>query len=400
MIAMKTRFACAIVLSLLVAACKSPPTPTKTTAAEPSASSSPASSAAEASAARPAHSGPKKDHPEASASVAIAGTDGVAEGVTEPKESPKSVGLPAVDFGPAGPIAIKGYPQPLATGMRDFATLIGWTKDGEDVLACGMMTPIGPAKGAELADSCYSKKRGAETTAHSGLDDGPNGPRVSAALAADIARLKSAVRSDLRRNDAKGELTPPPVTASWSFAKDLVIEVDRMETKAGGSVLRVGGAVRGQDAVHPITLSVKTKIPEVTFDGTWNAIVASPDGTELAFIGHFFCMEWCNDVVITRMTTGKLASHVYNDTGFRLHQKKDYAASRDLFLKATWADPKAPLPPYNLACAYALLGDEANAERALKLAIGVGGDKVKARAKKDADFAKVVGAKWFQTLTS
>jgi hypothetical protein len=41
----------------------------------------------------------------------------------------------------------------------------------------------------------------------------------------------------------------------------------------------------------------------------------------------------------------------------------------------------------------------ANAERALKLAIAVGGDKVKARAEKDADFTKVRGAKWFQTLT-
>jgi Flp pilus assembly protein TadD len=99
------------------------------------------------------------------------------------------------------------------------------------------------------------------------------------------------------------------------------------------------------------------------------------------------------------MTTGALASHIYNDTGFRLHQKKDYAGSRDLFLKAAWADPRAPLPPYNLACAYALLGDEANAEKALDLAIAVGGDKVKARAKKDSDFAKVTGAKWFQALT-
>ena len=100
------------------------------------------------------------------------------------------------------------------------------------------------------------------------------------------------------------------------------------------------------------------------------------------------------------MTFQKLAGHVFNDTGFRLHQKKDYAGSRDLFLKAAWADPRAPLPPYNLACAYALLGDETNAEKALRLAIAVGGDKVKARAKKDADFAKVLGAKWFQTLTT
>ena len=47
----------------------------------------------------------------------------------------------------------------------------------------------------------------------------------------------------------------------------------------------------------------------------------------------------------------------FNDTGFRHHQKKDYQVSRELFLKATWANPTAPLPPYNLACAYALTND-------------------------------------------
>jgi hypothetical protein len=110
-------------------------------------------------------------------------------------------------------------------------------------------------------------------------------------------------------------------------------------------------------------------------------------------------MEWCTDVVITRVTHGKLASLVFNDSGFALHQKKDFARSRDLFLKATWADPKAPLPPYNLACAYALLKDEASAAKALKLAVSVGGPKVKARAMKDADFKGVLAAPWFRSLT-
>ncbi len=68
-------------------------------------------------------------------------------------------------------------------------------------------------------------------------------------------------------------------------------------------------------------------------------------------------------------------------------------------MKATWANPTAPLPPYNLACAYALTNDATNAEKALKLAIAVGGPKVKARAVKDPDFKAVVTAKWFVELT-
>jgi tetratricopeptide (TPR) repeat protein len=225
------------------------------------------------------------------------------------------------------------------------------------------------------------------------MDGSGQSPRPTAALSADLSLLKTAVRSDLVEDLAKSERRPPPLKASWPYAKDIVVVV------VDGTPLKVGGYVRGQEPVHPITLNVKSKTPAVTYDGRWNAIVASPDESEIAFIGHFFCMEWCNEIVITRLTPGELASAIYNDTGFRLHQKKDYAGSRDLFLKAAWANPRAPLPPYNLACAYALLGDEANAEKALKLAIAIGGDKVKPRAQKDADFTKVRDAKWFTTLT-
>jgi len=367
--------------ALALAACKS---------ATPSAAPAPSASANASASPRPAHSGPKKDHAQGEASVVVPG-GGETLGVTA--MSPQIVGLPPVDFGPSGAIDIKGYPEPLETGMRDYATSIGWTKDGDDVLACGDMTPLGPAKGAEPADTCYSRKRGATSTTRSGVEGG-DPPHATPALLADLALLKGAVRSDPRRDDPNMKLLPAPLKGTWAYAKDLVLAVDAKD----GGLLRIGGSVRGQDPVFPITMSVKTKTPDVVYAGAWNAIVASPDSKEIAFIGHFYCMEWCNDVVITRLTTGALASHVYNDTAFRLHQKKDFAGSRDLFLKATWADPYAPLPPYNLACAYAQLGDETNAEKALKLAIAVGGEKVRARAKKDADFAKVHTAKWFVAL--
>ena len=172
-----------------------------------------------------------------------------------------------------------------------------------------------------------------------------------------------------------------------------------MEGGAGNSVLRVGGSVGGEAPVFPIIVNVKGFPGAPPFGGQWNGIVESPDKKELAFIGHFFCMEWCNEVAIARMPYGKIASLVFNDTAFRHHQKKDYAKSRDGFLRAAWADPRAPLPPYNLACAYALLGDETNATKALKLAVAVGGEGVKARAKKDSDFKSVLAAAWFVDVT-
>jgi hypothetical protein len=149
--------------------------------------------------------------------------------------------------------------------------------------------------------------------------------------------------------------TPPAVAATWGFAKDITIEVTK------GSALKIGGRVGAEEPVYPVTLSVKPPHPDMQYDGTWNAILPSPEKTELGFVGHFFCMEWCNDLVIARLPFGKLASLVFNDTGFRHHQKKDYQVSRELFLKATWANPTAPLPPYHLACAYALTNDATNA---------------------------------------
>ncbi|MGZ3474130.1 MAG: tetratricopeptide repeat protein [Polyangiales bacterium] len=367
------------------------PSPTQPAASAPSASSSTA-----AAPALPKHSGLAKLHPAPNASVMIAGdTNALPSGAA--KASPASVGLVAVDFGPPGPLVIKGYPTPLQTGMRDYVTVVGWSKDGSSAIACGQLTPIGPAKGAELGDTCYFTKGG--KTERASVEEGASGPFVGTALAEQLRQLKEGGPTTLKRDDTANTLMPPAVTATWPFAKDLVLSVATLERKDSSTALRIGGSVGSADPVYPVTMVVDGKIPEVVYSGEWNAVMASPGGKELAFVGHFFCAEWCNEIVITRLSYGKLASLVFNDTGFRVHQKKDWAGSRDLFLKATWADPEAPLPPYNLACAYAQLGDATNAEKALKLAIALGGDTVKSRAKKDADFKSVLQAKWFTAAT-
>jgi hypothetical protein len=393
----------AVLLAIGVVHCK----PSSSTGPTPSASatvvasstaSAPETADASAFPVLPKHTGPKKPHAPGETSVAIAGSEPGTDDAAVPAESPKSVGLPEVSFGEAGPLVLRGYPTPLRLGMRDYATVVAYAKDGSEVLACGRMTPLGEAKGAEQVDTCFVGKRGG-VTARVGVEEGPKGAFVGAAFAERLALLKDGTRIILHLDEPAGTLAPPPLNTTWPYAKDLVLAVAKLETGGAGTSLRVGGSVAGQEPVYPITLAVRAKVPDVPFDGDWNAILASPDNTELAFIGHFACMEWCNDIVITRLGYGKLASLVFNDSGFRLHQKKDFAGSRDLFLKATWADPRAALPPYNLACAYALTKDEANAAKALKLAIAVGGTKVKARAKKDPDFKGVLAAAWFRGLT-
>lgn len=391
-----------VVALAALAACKSPSTGETPAAPSTSAASSPSASGSASSAivvpVLPAHSGSAKPIGSSSVDVAITGADaGVADA---PKETPASVGLPAVDFGAPGPLVIKGYPKPLETGMKDYVTAVAWAKDGSRVVACGKMAPMPPAKGAPDLDNCFARgETGPVERASLDRNEKTDGTFVGPKMADMLRVLREGERKDPSVVQAKMELHPPPLSTTWSFAKDITLAVDILARGEESSVLRVGGSVGGEAPVFPVFVDVKGFPGAPTFGGQWNAIVESPTKKELAFIGHFFCMEWCNEVAIARLSYGKIASLVFNDSAFRHHQKKDYATSRDGFLRAAWADPRAPLPPYNLACAYALLNDEANATKALKLAIAVGGEGVKARAKKDSDFKSVLAAPWFVDVT-
>ena len=395
---MKVRSIAALIL-VFAASCKSneqaAPAPASL---QPLASATAPSTSIVARVAAPTHSGPVKPRPSADAVVTYStpGNDAVANEATL---NAAGVGLPKVDSGAPGPLVIKGYPQPVDAGMRDLATWVGYSRDGKQVIACGMMSPLSAGKGDEKGNTCFVNT-GKETKKLSLAESGDHfvvGPELGAA----ITSLKEGVSVDLTRNTKTGTLTPPAIATTWPYAGDLELEVMTAPVNEGSSILKVGGRYGKEEPVFSLSLSFKPKtpMPGVMFDAVWNAILPNPANDELAVMGHFFCMEWCNEMAITRVRYDEIASLVYNDTGFRHHQKKDYAGSRDLFLKATWANPRAPLPPYNLACAYALLGDGANAEKALKLAIAVAGDKVKARAKKDTDFKSVLAAGWFKALT-
>ncbi len=289
-------------------------------------------------------------------------------------------------------MVIRNYPRPMPTGMRDYSRYMGYSKDGKSVIACGAMVPR-TAKGDEKGNMCFVND-GASTKKVT--LEGNENPFVGPALAAALHTLRDGFTHELVDSATGSSLMPPSLVATWGYARDITLEVQPTD---GGGVLRFGGRYAQEGAVYPVSLAAKSSYANMVFSGEWNAILHSSTGNELALIGHFSCMEWCTELVISRLSHDRIASLVYNDTGFRHHQAKAYGASRDLFLKATWANPRAPLPPYNLACAYALLGDAPNAEKALRLALGVAGDSVKARAKKDSDFKDVASTKWFRDLT-
>lgn len=312
--------------------------------------------------------------PPPSAPPALALADpGQAEEATGSTLTAASVGLPAVDFGAPGPLVIQGYPRPLELGMADYISQAGFSKDGAQLIACGELGPAGT--------SCFVNE-GKQTREFQTDWDGDSRRTPSAGVVAALKALREGKGREVRNNQ-QGAMIPPAVDATWPYAKDITLSV---ETAQG---LRLGGRVADEPPVYSVGMA----------SGLANAIVTSVAGDELGVVGHAFCGEWCNTISLYRIRFGAMAALIYNDTGFRHHKKKDYAASRDLFLKATWANPRASLPPYNLSCAYALLGDAPSAEKALKLAISLGGPKIKARARKDADFKAMLAAPWFKALT-
>lgn len=276
--------------------------------------------------------------------------------------------------------------------MNDPADVVGFTTDGAEYGYCATLGARDPA-----TTSCVTTL--ADGTTKTRRTDDAKGD-YSATLAKDLATWQRS--SGLTKLDFSG---PPdkhlakPVSGFWTFA-DITLWVNPVSGDGAttNAVVQVGGAVAGEAPVYPVTLQASQGTTKLFYHSSWvNDVSISKDNREIGVVGHFFCMEWCDAFIVYRNGTADLASLVYNDTGFRHHKKGEYGTAADLFLAATFADPKAKLPPYNLACAWARLGD-ARAKEALVVAIERD-PTVKTRAPKDADFATVKDATWFHALT-
>lgn len=80
-------------------------------------------------------------------------------------------------------------------------------------------------------------------------------------------------------------------------------------------------------------------------------------------------------------TSAKLIS----ERAMQAHQQQAYARARTLWLRAHRLTPEAADTLYNLACSEARLGDTQAALRHLRLAIQLGGDRMRGYARTDAD---------------
>ncbi|MGC4065295.1 MAG: hypothetical protein QM784_11740 [Polyangiaceae bacterium] len=389
---------CIFGLFVFVVACKSntagqnggqgatpPPSATSASSAAPSNGSStpPNAGATLASSAIPLNAAPSNGSAAPSNGSAAPSNGSAASPLLERLPKPASV--------PEGPVKIDGYPVSISSGMNDPARWVGFTTDGAEYGYCAELGGRDPQ-----VTRCETVLRDGTTKLRTSED--ARGYSASAMKALTAWRSASglvALNLDVDRSKWFGK----PVNGQWAFS-DISIWVTLVpgDGEKTNALVKLGGAVGGEAPVYPVVLAKKPTVPGITYHSSFiNDAPISTDGREIGAVGHFFCAEWCDEFVVYRNRTNAFAALVYNDTGFRHHKQGQYQRAAELFLAATWADPSAKHAPYNLACAWAKLGDP-RAKDALAVALERD-PTVKKRAPKDADFASVKDEEWFKAAT-
>jgi hypothetical protein len=280
----------------------------------------------------------------------------------------------AVSFGPEGPVVVEPAIVLKKGEGGDHATVHGWAADGSELAYCTEAEGTG-------AHECGFLKPGGKVEQVSDFDP---------AKGIDEAKSKSIHN----RLVAKGYKA---AAQTWLYASQLQLAWKAVASNGAGGknpgVLRAGAQIIGEpEPVLPVYLEAKNVLGMHA-----EALALSPDGKYLGVISHGSGGEGNNQFDLRVIALPSLVGQVFNDTALAHHKKGEYQRSAELFHKAIAADPANTLAPYNYACALAKL-KHPGTEAALKAAIALGGDKVKAKAAKDSDFADVKNEAWFAPL--
>lgn len=347
---------------------------------------------------RASSQGPSRTATDAASPLAPASAASVAPpkgDASDVAEGPKW--LPPFDFGPRGPIAVRGYPEPLNVSMSDAAGFYGWTAAGTFAY-CAFDVCC-----AENQSFCSELDASGKATGVRTFDD--KGNPVAGALKRMRAFVKDEHLTELKPGK-EFEVVPAPLVGEWDFARDLtlhVAEVGQSVTKSGrqsAAVLRIGGAYANETPVWVWTSPLDKlcrEVPDACMGASANGLALSPDGTELGIVVYGRYPSHGSSHEAFRLSVRDLAARIYNAVALRHHEKKEHAVAANLFVAAVRANPKEELYLYNLACAWSRAGD-VRALDALKAAIGIGGEKVATRAKKDADFEALRTSSAFTAL--
>lgn len=186
----------------------------------------------------------------------------------------------------------------------------------------------------------------------------------------------------------------PELRGEWAFS-DIALVADAEAQGKRGAFVRLGGRVADSPTSYVIAVERERPFPDGLEPdrATLAALQISPDGNEIGLLVFFDLAPEL--LVARRMPLVRLAAQIYNDEGMRMHRKRSYAAAQVLFTKSVYADRSFALAAYNLACALARQTSP-HTEAALENAVAVGGAQVRARARRDADFAAFKDATWLR----
>ncbi len=302
-------------------------------------------------------------------------------------------GIPLATPPRPGPIRVDGMPRKVEGGNSDPTTPFGFTRDGSKLVYCQFDVCC-----AENVSFCTEVDGSGKETAVRNEGKPPTKQELQA-----FAKTEQLI--DLHPNKDMTYDLPPP-TGTWAYGGDITLVVKAVaptEDKKTGEVtvpgnVKIGGRLEGEKEVFvlfPPKPKFCAEVPAACMDAQLNGLFLSPKGDELGAVVFIRNPSHGSTFAPVRLPVTKLAARVFNDTATAHHQKKEWAKSAELFTRAVYADPSEEKFAFNLACALARQNDP-RAEHALRHAVARGGDAVRARARKDEDFASVRTAPWFE----
>jgi len=282
----------------------------------------------------------------------------------------------------------------MACGDPNEARPAGYSKSGQWFAVCTVFGGDSP-----LVCEVTNTKTGATrrvVDAHAGTDKKPKRDEASELVAAQGI-------------ESVGPGPRPPLGGAWPHA-DVRFAFEAAVDAPAKPIVSFGGRVDDEEPVFPVRFDfpafpAPARPPDGPTAEEWQRefswlgaeiwrVQLSPSGAELAVVARLRGPHWTEVAAAKRTSVDAFVARIYNDTGMRHHERREYPRAAELFRKATTVDPKAALPAYNLACAYARLRDP-RTEAALSTAIALGGPTAAARATKDADFEAVLREPWF-----
>lgn len=269
-----------------------------------------------------------------------------------------------------GPVSVVPAVPRLEPGMLTHVDAFGWSSDSERFGYCAT------SDGRGDRTCVFFPHNGPKETIGDWNDakDEPD-PKLAAQQRARLRELGLVSKS-----------------GDWAFGDDLEIAWDVYRE----TVLRVGARVRGHAPSFSVMLRDRLDFGMVGGIHP-DAIVVSPDGKWLGVVSHTFHGEFTDAYEVGTVRVARAASQAYNDAGYTLHRAANWRRAAELFRKAVDADPTFARPKYNLACAYARLGDP-RTEGTLRAALASAGEdsaETKRKARSDPDFAGVADEAWF-----